>query len=80
MADVREVFAASVRRERLARGWSGKELGRRSGVPQATISNIERGRFGTTLHIAAKLAEAFGVTIGTLADEPGADQGKRCAS
>jgi transcriptional regulator with XRE-family HTH domain len=71
VADVREVFAASVRRERLARGWSGKELGERSGVPQSTISNIERGQFGTTLHVAAKLAGALGVGIGALADGPG---------
>ena len=69
MADVREVFAASVRRERLARGWAGAELARRSGVTQSTISHIEAGNCGTTLHVAAQLAGAFGVTIGALADE-----------
>lgn len=73
--DVQKVFAASVRRERLARGWSGSELARRSGITPATISNIERGRYGSSLHIAAKLAEAFGITIGALADEPEADHG-----
>jgi transcriptional regulator with XRE-family HTH domain len=68
MPDVREVFAASVRREREARGWTGGELAQRSGVTQPTISSIEHSRFGTTLDVAAKLARAFGVTIGALVD------------
>jgi transcriptional regulator with XRE-family HTH domain len=70
VADVREVFAASVRRERLARQWSVSVLSRRSGVTQPTISGIELNRHGTTLDVVAKLAGAFGVTIGALADEP----------
>jgi transcriptional regulator with XRE-family HTH domain len=73
--DVRGVFASALRRERLARDWSGAELSRRSGVTQSTISNIEGGRFGTTLDVAALLAEALGVTIGALADGPEASHG-----
>ena len=68
MPDVREVFSASVRRERLARGWSGLDLARLSGGTPPTISSIEHNRFGTTLDVAAKLAKAFGVPIGALVD------------
>jgi transcriptional regulator with XRE-family HTH domain len=68
--DVRAVFAASVRREREARGWTATELARKSGITQGTIVNIESERHGASLRIAARLAKAFGVTIGALADEP----------
>jgi transcriptional regulator with XRE-family HTH domain len=70
VADVREVFAASVRRERLARGWSAADLAIQAGTAQGTITNIECNRHGTSLALAAKLADAFGLTIGALADGP----------
>jgi transcriptional regulator with XRE-family HTH domain len=65
---VRERFAASVRRERAARGWTQKETASRAGLHKATIANIEKGRYGATLDAASLLAGAFGVTIGALAD------------
>jgi transcriptional regulator with XRE-family HTH domain len=73
--DVRAVFAASVRRERKARGWSMEELGRRAGINKATVSCIEAAKTGATLDVAALLAGAFGVSIGALADGPGDDRG-----
>ena len=66
---VREVFAASVRRERQARGWSREELAGRSGVGKGTIVNVELLRTGTTLHVASLLAGALGTTIGELAGD-----------
>ena len=68
---VRQIFAESVRRERLARNWSMEELGRRAGINRATVSTIEAMKGGATLDVAALLAGAFGMTIGALADGPG---------
>lgn len=73
--DVRAVFAASVRRERKARGWSMEELAGRAGINRGTISSIEGLKAGVTLDVAALLAGAFGVSIGALADGPGDDRG-----
>jgi transcriptional regulator with XRE-family HTH domain len=75
--DVGTVFAEAVLRERLARDWSGTELARRAGIAQCTVSNIESGRYGTTLSVAARIAGAFGLPIGALADGPagGGDRG-----
>lgn len=75
MADVREVFAGSVRRERKARGWTLEEMARRSGISASTISNVESQRNGVTLHAAAQFAKAFGMTIGALADGAGDSRG-----
>jgi transcriptional regulator with XRE-family HTH domain len=73
--DVRTVFAASVRRERKARGWTLDEMAARSGVTHSTIVNVETRRTGTTLDVAALLAEALGTTIGALADGQGDGRG-----
>lgn len=64
--DVQAAFSASVRRERLARRWSMDALSRKADVTKATISNIEGGRNSTSLHVAARLAGAFGMTIDSL--------------
>jgi HTH-type transcriptional regulator / antitoxin HipB len=73
------VFAASVRREREARGWTPTELARKSGITQGTIVNIEAGRHGASLRVAAGIAGAFGTTIGALVDKPGAGQEGRAS-
>jgi transcriptional regulator with XRE-family HTH domain len=65
---VRAVLAASVRREREARGWSLNMLAARSGVGRSTIVRIERQDGSVTFDIAALLAAAFGTSIGDLAD------------
>lgn len=73
--DVRAVFATSVRRERLARGWTLDMMARQSGITRATILNIESQRTGTTLAVAGQFAKAFGMTIGALADGAGDGRG-----
>ncbi len=70
---VREVFAASVRRERQARGWSLVMLARRAGIGRTTLAGIERLRRGATLETAALIAGALGTTIGELADAKAGD-------
>ena len=50
------------RREEL--GWSQRELAQQAGVPQPTISDLERGRQkDVTTTYARRLARALGVSI-----------------
>jgi transcriptional regulator with XRE-family HTH domain len=52
---------------RLKRGWSQRELARRSGVRQSLLSELERGRkTDTTGRTLVKLAQALGVSVDTL--------------
>lgn len=52
---------------RTARGWEQVELSSRSGVPNKTISAIEKRDSVRSVH-AAKLAAAFGVTLNDLVE------------
>jgi transcriptional regulator with XRE-family HTH domain len=58
--------------ERLAvlrdrRGWSQRELARRSGVRQSLLSELERGKKTDAMgHVLVKLAQALGVSVDTL--------------
>ncbi len=48
-------------------GWKQQELARRTGFPQGTISNMERGRLDNpTQDTLNRLASAFGVTVEVL--------------
>ena len=47
--------------ERLERGWNQNDAARASGIPQTTISAIERGRVVPTSDELDALARAFGV-------------------
>src|SRR5712691_5277683 len=51
-------------------GFSQRELARRSGVPQPTISRIEAARMSPTLDLLARLIQACGLTL-TLEEIPG---------
>ncbi len=48
---------------RRRKGWSQKDLARRSGVGQDTISGIESGRHEARPSTLRKLAEALGVEV-----------------
>ena len=56
------IFMNPVKRERLERGWTQKELARRIGVKQATVAKWERK--GAVYHKATrqKLAKVFGIS------------------
>lgn len=69
-----------IRKLREERGLNQSDLADQSGVPQGTISKIERGQIQPTLSQLAKIAEALGVTTNELRGEsdgggasPGAD-------
>lgn len=59
-----QALGRQLRRARLARGWAQRELERRSGVDQTTISRLENGRLASLrlLKIAA-LIHALGSTF-----------------
>lgn len=61
------VNGAEVRRLRLVRGWSQRELGVVAGVRQATISSIENGA-GARPSTVRVVATALGVSIEAVAD------------
>lgn len=44
-------------------GFTGSELGRRSGVPRETISRLENGHYEPTAPTLQKLAKALGVEV-----------------
>jgi XRE family transcriptional regulator, master regulator for biofilm formation len=59
-----------IRRFRLARGWSQRELARRAGVRRAMISDLETNkRRSTQLSFLEKLAVALEMSVGKLVEE-----------
>lgn len=59
--DLREVFAANLRRLRHARGLSQDELAYEAEVSRSYVAQLERGTFNASLRIIAKLATALNV-------------------
>jgi ribosome-binding protein aMBF1 (putative translation factor) len=55
------IFMNPVRRERLDRGWTQKDLAQRLGVKQSTIANWERPDAAYRKSTRQKLARVFGV-------------------
>ncbi|MCK6544838.1 helix-turn-helix transcriptional regulator [Myxococcota bacterium] len=54
---------AALRRARRAHGWSQRELARRTGLSQASISLIENGRGDPQLSTLSTLATALGLEL-----------------
>lgn len=63
-------IGAAIRRERSAIGLSVSELGRRSGVSKATISQLESGGGNPSVETLWALGDALGVPFARLVDEP----------
>jgi transcriptional regulator with XRE-family HTH domain len=58
-----------IRRYRLARGWSQRELARKAGVRHAMVSDLETNkRRSTQLSILEKLAVALEISLGKLVE------------
>lgn len=62
---------AALQRLRLARGLTLEDLSRIAGVSKSMLSQIEREKANPTIAITWRLANALGVPIGELLDEPG---------
>lgn len=54
---------------RMERGLSQMQLGKKSGVSQGYISDLERGEKQPTVSVAKKIATALGVSITVLLDD-----------
>ncbi|MEV4221164.1 MULTISPECIES: XRE family transcriptional regulator [unclassified Nonomuraea] len=65
-AGVRGAIAGNLRRTRLARGHSVRELADLTGVSKALISQIERGVANPTIEVLTRLAAALRLTFAEL--------------
>lgn len=59
-----------VKRERTMRGWSQRDLAKRAKVTAETISTVETGQHDPRPSTLRKLANAFGVEVRELFEEP----------
>ena len=57
---------------RSERGWSLETLAGGSGVSRSMLSQIEREQANPTLAVTLRIAQAFGMSLGELVQEPGA--------
>jgi len=61
-----------VRQLRKKKGWTLEELSAACGVSRSMLSQIERNQANPTLGVAFRIAQAFGMSLGTLVDSPNA--------
>lgn len=64
-----------VKEQRQKRHWTLEQLSDASGVSRSMLSQIERGQANPTLTVACRIAQAFGISIGDLVEEPWAASG-----
>jgi len=64
------VFAANVRRQRMALGLSQELLAERAGVHRTYVGMLERGEKNVTIYNIARIAQALGVTAASLLHLP----------
>jgi transcriptional regulator with XRE-family HTH domain len=68
--DLREVFAANLRRLRNAKSVSQDELAYEASVSRSYLSQLEKGTFYASLKIIGRLSEALGVEPAELLKMP----------
>src|SRR4051794_2424195 len=61
-----------VRQLRKKKGWTLEQLSAACGVSRSMLSEIERNQANPTLGVAFRIAQAFGMSVGTLVDAPNA--------
>lgn len=59
----RAINPAALREIRELVGISGRELGRRCGISETTVGNIERAKHGVSPELMRKIATALGCSI-----------------
>ncbi len=64
-----------VRELRTARGWSLDTLSKASDVSRSMLSQIEREQANPTLAVTYRIAQAFGISLGELAETTGGGPG-----
>ena len=68
--DLRELFAANLRRLRNAKGVSQDELAHEANVSRSYLSQLEKGTFYASLNVVGRLSEALGVEPAELLKMP----------
>jgi transcriptional regulator with XRE-family HTH domain len=66
MKQIINSFGATVRRQRVALGWSQEQLAEHADLNRSYVGEIERGRVIVSLVTLHKLAAAFGVPTAEL--------------
>ncbi len=69
--DIREVFAANLRKARHAKHLSQEALAADAGIDRTYISALERGVYSATIDMVAKLAAILDVEPAELLCQPG---------
>ena len=59
--DIRQVFAANLRRIRHEKGFSQEELANHAEIDRSYVSKIEKGSTWVGLEIIAKLSDVLGI-------------------
>jgi transcriptional regulator with XRE-family HTH domain len=72
--DLRDVFAANLRRLRHEKGLSQDDLAYEAEVSRSYLSQLEKGAFYASLKIIGKLAEALGVEPAELLKRGGGEK------
>lgn len=67
---ISQMLCHRVRELRQQNGWSLDQLSSASGVSRSMLSQIERNQANPTLAVTARIAQAFGLTIGQLVETP----------
>ena len=70
-SSVRAIFAANVRRLRIAGGFSQESFADACGLHRTYIGSIERGERNVSLDNIERIARALGVSIAALFAQPG---------
>lgn len=65
-----KMFCDRIRALRSSKRWTLDQLAAKSGVSRSMISQIERQAVNPTFNIAYRIAQAFGVSLGELVDDP----------
>jgi transcriptional regulator with XRE-family HTH domain len=70
--EIREVFAANLRRHRQAAGLSQEELAHRASLDRTYISALERSLYSAGIDVVDRLARELGVEAADLLRRPSA--------
>jgi transcriptional regulator with XRE-family HTH domain len=68
--EIREIFAANLRRRRKVVGLSQEELAHRTDLDRTYISALERQVYGATIDVVARIAKELGVEAADLLQRP----------
>lgn len=63
-------LGARIKQLRASQGWSLQALAAASGVSRSMLSQIERNQANPTLAVTLRIAQAFGMRLGELLEEP----------